>query len=194
MRKLLKACKDSTTRTKFNLALLYCVSTDYDTAKKISTKRLECDYAPRSLRIATVHDRARLDELSTSVGVEAFLSLAATAEDEELFEGEVWVAEDKDLVVGFVAIDSEMTWITWLYVLPDFYRQGIGRKLLRQAIANCGSILYTSVLSGNDAALNLYQSEGFKIVETKTGKLSGNESFSATGYILQRDRQQFSIA
>ena len=152
-------------------------------------------YQPKDWNaIATIHDRARLDELNASVGVEAFLSLAETAEEEELFEGEVWVAQDNDLVVGFVAIDSKMTWITWLYVLPDRYRQGIGRKLLRQAIANCGSIVYTSVLSGNDAALNLYQSEGFKIVETKTGKLSGNESFSATGYILQRDRQQFSIA
>ncbi|MEO1802985.1 MAG: GNAT family N-acetyltransferase, partial [Cyanobacteria bacterium J06629_2] len=70
------------------------------------------------------------------------------------------------------------------------YRQGIGRRLLRQAIASCGSIVYTSVLSGNDAALNLYQSEGFKIIATKTGKLSGNESFSATGHILQLDRQQ----
>ena len=143
--------------------------------------------------IATIHDRARLDELSASVGVEAFLSLAETVEDEELFEGEVWVAEDNDLVVGFVAIDSEMTWITWLYVLPDRYRQGIGRRLLKQAIANCETVVYTSVLSGNNAALNLYQSEGFEIIETKTGKLSGNESFLATGHILQLDQKQSPI-
>ncbi|MEM9509530.1 MAG: GNAT family N-acetyltransferase [Cyanobacteria bacterium P01_E01_bin.35] len=70
------------------------------------------------------------------------------------------------------------------------YRQGIGRRLLRQAIANCGCTVYTSVLSGNDAALNLYRSEGFKIIETKTGKLSGNESFSVTGHILQLDQKQ----
>lgn len=148
-------------------------------------------YQPKDWdEIATIHDRARLDELRASVGVEAFLSLAATAEDEELFAGEVWVAEDNDLVVGFVAIDKEMTEITWLYVLSDRYRQGIGRKLLRHAIANCRSTVFVSVLSGNDAALNLYQSEGFKIVETKTGKLNGNEGFSATGHILQLDCQQ----
>ena len=140
--------------------------------------------------IAQIHDRARLDELRVSIGVEAFLSLAATAENEELFAGKVWVAEDNNLVVGFIAINSEMTWITWLYVLPDRYRQGIGRKLLRKAIANCQSTVYVSVLSGNDAALNLYQSEGFEIVETKTGKLNGNENFSATGHILQLDCQQ----
>lgn len=111
-----------------------------------------------------------------------------------MFEGEIWVADDNDLVVGFVAIDNEMTWITWLYVLPDRYRQGIGRRLLRQAIANCKSVVYVSVLSGNDVALSLYQSEGFKIVETKTGKLNGNESFPATGHTLRLDRQPSLIA
>ncbi|MDJ0595902.1 MAG: GNAT family N-acetyltransferase [Pleurocapsa sp. MO_226.B13] len=137
--------------------------------------------------IAAIHDRARLDELRATVGVEAFLSLADTAENEGLFEGEIWVACDDEIVVGFVAfVDDE---VTWLYVSPNHYRQGIGRRLLRKAIANCDSIINISLLSGNDAALNLYLSEGFKIVETKTGKLNGNESFSATGYILQLHKQ-----
>ena len=148
-------------------------------------------YQPKDWNaISTIHDLARLDELVTSVGVEAFIPLAEAGENEDLFEGEVWVADDEDIVVGFVAVDDAMTWITWLYVLPDRYRQGIGRRLLRQATANCSSVVYTSVLAGNNAALNLYQSEGFEIVETKTGKLSGNERFSATGHILQLNRKQ----
>ena len=133
--------------------------------------------------IAAIHDRARLDELRTSVGVAAFLSLEATAEDEELFAGEVWVACDDEAVVGFVAFsDNE---VTWLYVSPDYYRKGIGRRLLQQAIDRCGPTVSTSVLSGNDAALNLYLSEGFKIVKTKTGKLNGNAAFAATGHSLE---------
>jgi GNAT superfamily N-acetyltransferase len=102
--------------------------------------------------IAVIHDRARLDELKASVGVKAFLSLAATFENEGLFEGEVWVACDRETVVGFVAFADDE--VTWLYVSPDYYRQGIGRKLLRQAIARCGQTVSTSVLSGNDAALS----------------------------------------
>ena len=133
--------------------------------------------------IADIHDRARLDELRASVGVEAFLSLANSFENEGLFEGEVWVACDNETVVGFIAFTDDE--VTWLYVSPDFYRQGIGKTLLRQAIARCGSTISTSVLVGNDAALNLYLSKGFKIVETKTGKLNGNESFVASGYILE---------
>ena len=138
--------------------------------------------------IAAIHDRARLDELWHSVGVEAFLSLEATAEGEGLFEGEVWVACEEEAIVGFVAFaDSELT---WLYVSRDHYRRGIGRLLLLKAISRCSNnIVYTSVLSGNDAALRLYLSEGFQIVETKTGKLSGNESFSATGHNLELDKQ-----
>lgn len=123
----------------------------------------------------------------SSVGVDAFLSLAATAENEGLFEGEVWVACDDKTVVGFIAfVDDE---VTWLYVSPDHYRQGIGKSLLRHAIARCGDTVSTSVLSGNIAALNLYLSEGFRIIETKTGKLNGNESFPATGHILELDKR-----
>jgi ribosomal protein S18 acetylase RimI-like enzyme len=140
--------------------------------------------------IAAIHDRARLDELEASVGVEAFLSLAATAENEGLFSGEVWVACQDEAVVGFVAFSEDE--ITWLYVSPDYYRQGIGRKLLQQAIARCGKSVSTSVLKGNDAALHLYLSEDFKILETKTGKLNGNETFPATGYILQFDHSPHS--
>jgi ribosomal protein S18 acetylase RimI-like enzyme len=140
--------------------------------------------------ISVIHDRARLDELRASVGLEAFLSLAATAENEGLFEGEVWVACDGETVVGFIAFADDE--VTWLYVSPDYYRQGIGKRLLRQAINRCGKIVSTSVLSGNDAALQLYLSEGFKIIETKTGKLNGNESFHATGHILELDKRSLS--
>ncbi|MBW4623318.1 MAG: GNAT family N-acetyltransferase [Cyanosarcina radialis HA8281-LM2] len=138
--------------------------------------------------IAAIHDRARLDELRLSVGVEAFLSLAETAENEGLFDGEVWVACDGATVLGFVAFADDE--VTWLYVSPERYRSGIGRTLLRQAIDRCGSVVHTSVLSGNDVALHLYLSEGFAIVETKTGKLNGNEQFSATGHILRLDKKE----
>ena len=136
--------------------------------------------------IAAIHDRARLDELRVSVGVEAFLSLARTYEEEELFAGEVWVACQDNRVVGFIAFADDE--ITWLYVSPEYYRRGIGRKLLQHGLARCGDRVQTSVLSGNDSALNLYLQEGFKIVETKTGQLNGNEKFAAAGYILLYER------
>lgn len=135
--------------------------------------------------IARIHDAARLDELRDSVGVEAFLTLAQTAEGEGLFDGQVWVAEDEGTVTGFVAFDDDE--VTWLYVDPHHYRRGVGRALLRHALASTGSRMEVTVLDGNPAALALYASEGFTITETRTGPLVGNEAFTATGHIMHRD-------
>lgn len=141
--------------------------------------------------IARIHDAARLDELRVSVGVEAFLTLAETYEDEGLFDGALWVAEVRDgpepVIAGFAAYaDAELT---WLYVDPARYRQGIGRILLSHVleVADSAGIACT-VLAGNDSARALYESAGFVIVETKTGKLAGNERFRATGHVMEWHR------
>ncbi|MEV6595662.1 GNAT family N-acetyltransferase [Actinoplanes sp. NPDC051346] len=135
--------------------------------------------------IARIHDAARLDELRDSVGVEAFLTLAQTAEGEGLFDGHLWVADDGGTVTGFVAHDDDE--ITWLYVDPARYRQGIGRALLRHAVAACDADqIEVTVLAGNPAAVALYRAEGFVITETRTGRLVGNEAFTATGHIMHR--------
>lgn len=135
--------------------------------------------------IARIHDTARLDELRNSVGVQAFLTLAQTAEQEGLFDGQLWVAETDGQVAGFVALDDDE--ITWLYVDPQRYRQGIGKALLRHAIAAAGPRVEVTVLDGNSAAEALYTGEGFTITETRTGPLVGNEAFTATGHIMHCD-------
>ncbi len=134
--------------------------------------------------IARIHDAARLDELRDSVGTEAFVTLAQTAEGEGLFDGLLWVAETRGTVTGFVALDGDE--VTWLYVDPAHYRRGIGRALLRHAIAHAGDRAEVTVLEGNPNALALYRSEGFVVLETRTGPLVGNERFTATGHIMER--------
>ncbi|RRS01497.1 GNAT family N-acetyltransferase [Glycomyces terrestris] len=136
--------------------------------------------------IARIHDAARLDELRDSAGVEAFLTLAQTAEGEGLFDGRLWVAELDGAVTGFVALDDDE--VTWLYVDPGRYRQGVGRALLRHALAQAGPRVEVTVLEGNPAALALYLSEGFTITQTRTGPLVGNEAFTATGHIMHLDK------
>jgi ribosomal protein S18 acetylase RimI-like enzyme len=135
-------------------------------------------------QLCVIHDAARVHELGASGLADAFLSLEQTAESEGLFAGDVFVAESQGQVHGFVAYsESELN---WLYVAPDKYRQGVGRLLLRHAIHACGGNISTEVLVGNEAALALYLSEGFKILRRVDGKLTGNEAFSASGYVLQR--------
>jgi UDP-glucose 4-epimerase len=108
----------------------------------------------------------------------------AAAENEGLFSGELWVATNDDRVVGFVAVrDNE---ITWLYVDPAYHRQGFGRALLIHAVERCGPVARTETLVGNEPALVLYRSERFAVVETRSGRLTGNERFAATGHLLER--------
>ncbi len=135
-------------------------------------------------RLCIVHDAARVHELESSGLSEAFLTLEATAKSEGLFDGEVVVAEIEGEVCGFVAYaEGELT---WLYVEPSRYQQGIGRTLLRHAIAASDGAMSTEVLVGNEPALALYLSEGFKVLRRVDGKLTGNEAFAASGYVLQR--------
>ena len=132
--------------------------------------------------LARIHDAARLDELAASVGTDAFLSLADTYESEGLFDDVVLVAELDTEVVGFIAFADDE--ITWMYVDPTRYRHGVGRALLRSVLSTATAPVELTVLHGNIAARALYEQEGFELVETRTGPLVGNESFTATGHIM----------
>lgn len=139
-------------------------------------------------RLCAIHDAARLDELRLSVGIEAFLPLAQAAETEGLFDNRVEVAEVAGQVLGFVAYTD--TDLNWLYVDPAVYGRGIGRALVRHAIASAGPVLGLEVLEGNEPALKLYLAEGFQILKRAEGRLTGNESFPAAGYVLERRTEQ----
>ena len=136
-------------------------------------------------RLCDIHDASRLDELGLSVGADAFLSLEQTAENEGLFDDRLFVAEVDGAVQGFVAYSDDE--LTWLYVDPKSYRKGVARALLRHAMANARPTMKIELLEGNTPALELYQSEGFRIVERINGKLEGNEAFAAQGLILRRE-------
>ena len=136
-------------------------------------------------RLCEIHDASRLDELSLTVGKEAFLSLEQTAASEGLFDDKLVVAEVDGIVRGFIAYgDKELT---WLYVDPQFYQKGVGRSLVRNAIADSASVIDLEVLEGNTPALKLYLSEGFKVVKRIEGRLEGNADFVAAGLLLRRE-------
>lgn len=136
-------------------------------------------------RLCEIHDAARLDELQPTVGTDAFLTLEQTAENEGLFDNQLFVAEVSQRVRGFVAYSEEE--LTWLYVDPPFYRRGVGRALLQHAVAQAGPDMMIEVLQGNAPALALYLSEGFAVTQRIEGKLAGNESHAAVGLVLKRN-------
>jgi ribosomal protein S18 acetylase RimI-like enzyme len=88
-------------------------------------------------------------------------------------------------VQGFVAYSDEE--LTWLYVDPTCYRKGVGRSLVQHAVANSTPIMEIELLEGNTPALELYLSEGFKVIKRVEGQLVGNEDFAAVGLVLRRE-------
>lgn len=131
--------------------------------------------------ICRIHDAARLDELDGAGLRDAYLGLAATYENEGLFDDEVWIAELDGRVAGFLA--GSRGEITWAYVDPQLYRRGIGRALVAHMLSLATGPVELEVLDGNSARA-FYESVGFVRESTTTGRLAGNEAFQATGHTM----------
>ena len=138
-------------------------------------------------RICDIHDAARKYELEASGLADAFLTLEQTGEAEGLFDATLFVAVENGVVAGFAGYTDDE--VTWLYVDPARHRNGVGRALLKAVVRAAPRPLALDVLVGNKAALALYQSEGFQIVDTISGKLAGNERFAATAHVLRHGGQ-----
>jgi ribosomal protein S18 acetylase RimI-like enzyme len=121
--------------------------------------------------ICRVHDLARPDELRGSCDPRAFVPLAEDPTAEDVHTSQKFVACVGEQVVGFVGVDG--TYISWLYVDPDLYGRGIGRRLLRLGVKLIGPQAWTIALAGNTPALRLYESEGFRVEKTFEGENAG---------------------
>ncbi len=99
---------------------------------------------------------------------------------------ELWVAATNDQAVGFILIKSEQEWgpdgerfdqdallIDWFDVHPDFQRQGVGTRLLKQAekraIEKGISLIYAHTFVSNLPMLNFSSKQGFKFQAFITG-------------------------
>lgn len=121
--------------------------------------------------ICQIHDRARPDELLGSCDPRGFIPIEQDKEAEELKKCWKYVACDDDLVVGFVGVDGK--YLAWLYIDPQQYGKGIGHELLKIALQEIGEGAWTIVLAGNQKAIKLYESEGFREVKRYAGENNG---------------------
>ena len=139
-------------------------------------------YSPKYWEmIQTVHDAARMQELSLAGLEAAFLPLSVAAEREDLFAYTIYVALEGNEAVGFVAYTEEE--LAWLYVHPRFQRRGIGRELARFALERMESgDKSVEVLVGNEPARKLYRSLGFIREEMLHGHMPGNEDYEVSAW------------
>ena len=92
----------------------------------------------------------------------------------------VWIGESEGRLAGCIAIvESEpgVAQLRWYLVDPDFRGQGLGRRLLSEALEFCRACGYRSVFLYTvgmlKAAAHLYRSVGFRRVEAKRARLWG---------------------
>lgn len=115
----------------------------------------------------------------TQVGGELSEFISVLEEERDGF----WIAEADEQFAGSIAIDGrggnvDGVRLRWFIVSPEFQGKGIGRALLRTAVAFCRNTGYTYVylwtFKGLDAARSLYEEEGFRLHDEHNVKQWGN--------------------
>ena len=136
-------------------------------------------------RLQTIHDAARQNELRLAGLESAFLPLAIAAENEGLFDYTLRVACLEGTAAGFSAFAENE--LAWLYVDPALSRRGVGTRLVRDALERLERPVTVEVLAGNDPARRLYERCGFRLIETVSGRMPGNEASPVTCHVLRLD-------
>lgn len=135
--------------------------------------------------IEAIHDAARMQELTLAGLAEAFIPLKQAAVSEGLFDYTVAVAERDGRVAGFVAYTPDE--LAWLYVSPGCMRRGIGTALVRHALDRREGPMTLEVLVGNEPARRLYERCGFRLTDTVSGRMPGNEQFRVTVWCMAHE-------
>jgi len=82
---------------------------------------------------------------------------------------ELWVAEEDDVVVGFVGLaDHDM--VDQIYVDPDFQDRGVGTELIDHAKRMHPNRLQLWVFQKNVGARRFYERHGFRLAELTDGQ------------------------
>lgn len=130
--------------------------------------------------LCDVYERAANTELDwCRVDRRAFRPLP-DHEDWEAFRrlNTAMVACVEGSVVGFVEWRERGEWrdsgyLSWLYVDPAHHRQGIGDRLLTEAMVALGEQAWTLAKLGNEPAIQLYRKHGMRVVKSGTADAWG---------------------
>lgn len=138
--------------------------------------------------VATLHGLVYAREHGFDATFEAYVA-AALAEfvllqfepsEQSTSRQNIWIADQGGRVVGSIAIVAaaeETAQLRWFLVDPALRGAGLGRRLLRDAVAFCRSCHYRSVYLWTTSALriatHLYRCVGFKKVAELPGRRWG---------------------
>jgi len=80
----------------------------------------------------------------------------------------IWVAELKGHVVGFVSVWEAENFIHHLFVLPNYFSQGIGSQLLATCLNHMSRPATLKCVSATNKALNFYKQKGWRTIDYGT--------------------------
>ncbi|MGB3404446.1 MAG: GNAT family N-acetyltransferase [Microcoleaceae cyanobacterium] len=130
--------------------------------------------------VCRVHDRAQPDEFVESENEYALIPLAENKNICKIFpachrfvacETTDATLHNQTQVVGVIA--AYRSYITLLYVDPDYQHQKIGKRLLKVILNIIGSPAWTVVIADNYRARKFYQGQGFQEVSLFPGEIMG---------------------
>jgi ribosomal protein S18 acetylase RimI-like enzyme len=123
--------------------------------------------------VRDIYDLAKPDEMRGVVEASAIPQLELDPGMMALFRSsEIIVMERGERIVGFGG--SRGTFITWLFVHPDYRRMGVAQALVREMLARLTGIITLNVATTNVAAYNLYTRLGFKVEREFIGQFHGH--------------------
>jgi ribosomal protein S18 acetylase RimI-like enzyme len=117
--------------------------------------------------IAKLYLASRTDALPYLHRVHTDPEVYAWISDVVLKRRETWVARLKGDIVGFMVLVGDE--LDQLYVLPEHYRSGIGRKLLDLAKTRSPVRLHLYTFQRNVRARAFYEAQGFRIIDMNDG-------------------------
>lgn len=85
-----------------------------------------------------------------------------------LATGETWVAREAGRILGFATLNGEE--LDQLYLLPGYFRRGIGTLLLAKAKERSPEQLSLFTFQRNTAARAFYERHGFRLVDLNDGR------------------------
>lgn len=128
---------------------------------------------PITIRQATPQDTQSLEELFLLTRRATFTSRAPEVfqrgDYQKSVEGEeVWVAEQDDIIVGFISLWLPDNFIHNLFVHPDWQQQGVGTMLLKRAEDHLGCPLSLKIAMDNLDACQFYQKHNYELISIHT--------------------------
>lgn len=132
------------------------------------------------VRPATAADAEQVADIDLSARAEALPTVRWAHTPDEVRSwianvllpgGDVWVAEQAGVLVGYLALHNDI--VAQLYLRPGYWRRGIGTALIRHAKALRPDGLRLWCFQVNARARAFYAAQDFAAVEFTDG--SGNE-------------------